>query len=325
MAEKKSYKNLTEEVWDAGTCSGCGGCVAVCPADALFFIDEPGINHPSSSGYCKMETDSVPCGACYDACPRTREQKKDTIGSYRKLVRAQATTAVPHQQNGGAVTAILLAAMQEGLIDGVVTVTEDRWNHKPSSILVTSAGELIEHAGSRYNWSVPVLRSLKTAIIEKKLTRVVIVGTPCVAQAARAMKNSSNDLLIPFGRSIRLIIGLFCTESFDYHTLMEEIFVTADWADWLTRFTKAGITFGPIARSDDHLECPQVAANGMLPEMEGAGGMRTVDSPICIAGEKKTPPRRAPEIGEHTREILASMGIAGAEIDRIIASGAARA
>jgi len=108
-------------------------------------------------------------------------------------------------------------------------------------------------------------------------------------------------------------------------TLMEEIFVTADWADWLTRFTKAGITFGPIARSDDHLECPQVAANGMLPEMEGAGGMRTVDSPICIAGEKKTPPRRAPEIGEHTREILASMGIAGAEIDRIIASGAARA
>lgn len=223
MPEKKSYKKLKEEVWDAGTCSGCGGCVAVCPADALFFIDEPGINHPSSSEYCKVETDSVPCGACYDACPRTKEQKKDTIGSFRQLVRAQATTPVSHQQSGGAVTAILMAAMQEGFIDGVVTVTEDRWSHKPGSILITSSGELIEHAGSRYNWSVPVLRSLKTAIIEKKLTKVVIVGTPCVVQAARAMKNSSNDLLIPFGRSIRLIIGLFCTESFDYHTLMEEI------------------------------------------------------------------------------------------------------
>lgn len=239
MAEKKSYKNLTEEVWDAGTCSGCGGCVAVCPADALFFIDEPGINHPSSSGYCKMETDSVPCGACYDACPRTREQKKDTIGSYKQLVQAQATTAITHQQSGGAVTAILIAAMQAGLIDGVVTVTEDRWSHKPSSILVTSAGELIEHAGSRYNWSVPVLRSLKTAIIEKKLTKIVIVGTPCVVQAARAMKNSSNDLLIPFGRSIRLIIGLFCTESFDYHTLMNEILKQ-----------KTGITPGQISRMD---------------------------------------------------------------------------
>ena len=108
-------------------------------------------------------------------------------------------------------------------------------------------------------------------------------------------------------------------------TLMEEIFVTADWPDWLTRFTAAGITFGPIARSDDPLECAQVAANGMLPEMEGANGMRTVDSPISIAGEKKTPPRRAPEIGEHTRDILTSMGIAGAEIDRMIASGAAGA
>lgn len=223
MAEKKNYQNLKEEVWDAGTCSGCGGCVSVCPADALFFIEEPGINHPSSSGYCKMVSDSVPCGSCYDACPRTREQKRETIGSYKRLVRAQATGLVEHKQSGGAVTAILTAAMQAGFIDGVVTVTEDRWNHHPRSILITSTGDLTEHAGSRYNWSVPVLRSLKTAIMVKKLTRVAIVGTPCVVQAARAMKESTNDLLIPFGRSIRLIIGLFCTESFDYHILMEEI------------------------------------------------------------------------------------------------------
>lgn len=223
MAEKMCYKDLKEKVWDAGTCSGCGGCVAVCPADALYFMEEPGINHPSSSGYCKMDTDCVACGACYDACPRTTEQKTGTLGTYRRLVQAQATTPVAHQQSGGAVTAILAAAMQAGLIDGIVTLTEDRWDHRPRSVLITSTGELMEHAGSRYNWSVPVLRSLKAAVIEKKLTRIAIVGTPCVVQAARAMKDSSNDLLIPFGRSIRLIIGLFCTETFDYHTLMEEI------------------------------------------------------------------------------------------------------
>jgi coenzyme F420 hydrogenase subunit beta len=223
MPEKKSYRNLKEKVWDAGICSGCGGCVAVCPADALFFIEDEGITHPVSSGYCKMETDSVLCGACYDACPRILDQKTETLGSYQKLVSARATTKIEYQQSGGAVTAILMAALQSGRIDGVVTVTEDRWNHKPRSILVTNAGELIEHAGSRYNWSVPVLRSLKMAVIEKKLNKIAIVGTPCVVQASRAMKNSTNDLLKPFGRSIRLIIGLFCTESFDYHTLMEEI------------------------------------------------------------------------------------------------------
>ena len=223
MPEKKSYVDLQSEVWDKGTCSGCGGCVAVCPADALYFVDEPGINHPSSSGYCKMATDSVPCGACYETCPRTREPRKDTLGQYLRLISAQGTLSIPQKQSGGAVTAILADAIKSGLIDGIITVTEDRWSHKPSSTLITSDGELIEHAGSRYNWSVPVLRSLKKAVIEKKLTKIAIVGTPCVVQAARMMKNSSNDLLVPFGRSIRLIIGLFCTESFDYYTLMEEI------------------------------------------------------------------------------------------------------
>jgi len=223
MAEKKNYLDLREKVWDAGICSGCGACIAVCPADALFFVSEQGIEHPSSSGYCKSDTDSVPCGACYDACPRVNPQNHNLIGSFRQILRAQATKEHEYRQNGGAVTAILISAMQAGYLDGVVTVTEDRWTHEPRSILITHAGNLAEHAGSRYNWSVPVLRSLKTAVVDKKLTRIAIVGTPCVVQAARAIQSSSNDLLIPFGRSIRLIIGLFCTESFDYHQFMDEI------------------------------------------------------------------------------------------------------
>ena len=41
MAEKKpiskSYLDLKSKVWDTGLCSGCGACIAVCPADALYF------------------------------------------------------------------------------------------------------------------------------------------------------------------------------------------------------------------------------------------------------------------------------------------------
>ncbi|MEQ8266051.1 MAG: CoA transferase [Parvibaculum sp.] len=105
--------------------------------------------------------------------------------------------------------------------------------------------------------------------------------------------------------------------------LLEEIFVTADWADWRERFVTAGITFGPIAQPSDHLDCPQVAACGLLPEITDAAGLRTIDSPIRIAGEDKTAPRRAPGIGEHTRDILASFGFSAADIDRMIRSGAA--
>ncbi|PWR70291.1 Coenzyme F420 hydrogenase/dehydrogenase, beta subunit C-terminal domain [Methanospirillum stamsii] len=223
MTKNKTYTALKEEVWDTGICSGCGACTAVCPADALFFSDDPGINHPLSSGYCKQETDQVPCGACYDVCPRTRPKKEEILGSYLHVTGARSTSEIAHKQSGGAVTALLVNAFQSGMIDGVITVTEDRWTHRSISILITSAGELIEHAGSRYNWSVPVLKSLKSAIISKKLKHLAIVGTPCVVQAARLMKESSHDLVKPYGKSIRLIIGLFCTESFDYYPLMDKI------------------------------------------------------------------------------------------------------
>ena len=104
--------------------------------------------------------------------------------------------------------------------------------------------------------------------------------------------------------------------------LLEEIFVTADWEDWRTRFTEATITFGPIAQPGDHLECAQVAANGLLPEIEGADGLRTVDSPIRMAGEQKRRPHRAPAIGEHSKQVLADFGYDENEIATMIESGA---
>ena len=33
----KTFKDLEAEVWAMDLCSGCGACVAVCPADALRF------------------------------------------------------------------------------------------------------------------------------------------------------------------------------------------------------------------------------------------------------------------------------------------------
>jgi len=50
MTKKKTYTALQEEVCDAGICSGCGACVAVCPADALYVPDDTGIVRPISYG-----------------------------------------------------------------------------------------------------------------------------------------------------------------------------------------------------------------------------------------------------------------------------------
>ncbi|TAJ45056.1 Coenzyme F420 hydrogenase/dehydrogenase, beta subunit C-terminal domain [Methanofollis fontis] len=221
MADK-SYKDLKSEVWDMGLCARCGACIAVCPADALSF--SPGSpDHPSSSGYCKMENDGVLCGACYRVCPRVEggEVSSPLLGEYLSAIAAQATFSIPGKQSGGAVTAILAYALDAGLIDAVVTVSEDRWTKKPSSAVITDREVLVAQAGSRYNWWVPMLAALKEAVVVRKYRRVAVVAVPCAADAVARMRASDFDLLAPYRKAVRLLIGLFCTESFDYEKLVE--------------------------------------------------------------------------------------------------------
>ncbi len=220
--EMKTYKDLESGVWAADLCSGCGACVAVCPADALRFV--PGnTDAPVNNCYCKAENDSVPCGACYAACPRVNlaEQGK-MLGSYQEIVAARSVFPVERKQSGGAVTAILVNALDEGLIDAVVTVTRDPWTMKPSSAVITASDALVQHAGSRYSWWVPLLASLKEAVVTRKYRRIAVVGVPCAARAAQVIRASDHELLRPYAKAIRLVIGLFCTETFDYAKLVEE-------------------------------------------------------------------------------------------------------
>jgi coenzyme F420 hydrogenase subunit beta len=219
MAEK-SYLDLKAEIWDKGRCSGCGACVAVCPADALYFDEGEMVASPQSNGYCKQVSDGVLCGACYEVCPRIGDQPKEALGDYLDLISAKAAFDVPHRQSGGAVTAILANALNTGLIDAVVTVTEDRWTLKPSSVVITKSDVLITEAGSRYSWWVPLLAALKYAAVDKKYRRIAVVGVPCVVQALARIRDSKHDLVRPYAGSIRLVIGLFCTETFDYTSLV---------------------------------------------------------------------------------------------------------
>lgn len=221
MKEAKSYQNLKDAVWDRGTCAGCGACVAVCPADAICFGEPGSMQCPSNIGYCKESGDEVPCGACYAACPRIGEDGGGTLGTLTAIITAKAAFDVPKRQSGGAVTALLVNALEEGIIDAVVTVSEDRWTLRPSSVVITSSEELIHQAGSRYNWWIPLVAALKTAVVERKFRKIAVIGVPCVVAALQKIRNSDHDLLRPYGRSIRLVIGLFCTESFDYTALVE--------------------------------------------------------------------------------------------------------
>jgi crotonobetainyl-CoA:carnitine CoA-transferase CaiB-like acyl-CoA transferase len=49
--------------------------------------------------------------------------------------------------------------------------------------------------------------------------------------------------------------------------------------------------------------------------------MLTVNSPVWVEGGAKVTPRRAPEIGEHTDEVLRAAGYKPAEIEQLKARG----
>jgi coenzyme F420 hydrogenase subunit beta len=220
---KKTYLDLKRDVWEASLCSGCGACVALCPADGLFFEAGKGSESPVSTGTCKEDQAGVPCGVCYAVCPRASGETREMLGEYSAALAAKAAYEIPRRQSGGAVTAILAAALDEGLIDGVVTVTEDRFTLEPRSAVITTSEALIHEAGSRYSWWVPLLASLKEAVVRRKLRHIAVVGVPCAVQAVRRMMDSDHQLAKPYGKSIRLLVGLFCTESFDYRILIGEI------------------------------------------------------------------------------------------------------
>ena len=219
---RKNYLDLKAEIWDTDKCASCGACVAVCPADAIYFELGEDSTHPLNSGYCKDVNDGVPCGACYEVCPRNEKPSSEILGEYLDIVSAKADMAVPGKQSGGAVTAILTNALEEGMIDAVVTVVEDPWTLRPSSAVITSEDVLVHQAGSRYNWWVPLVASLKEAVMTRKFTNIAVVGVPCVTQAMKQMRKSELDLLRPFRKNIRLVVGLFCTETFDYEKLVQD-------------------------------------------------------------------------------------------------------
>jgi crotonobetainyl-CoA:carnitine CoA-transferase CaiB-like acyl-CoA transferase len=64
-------------------------------------------------------------------------------------------------------------------------------------------------------------------------------------------------------------------------------------------------------------------SNGVLAEIHP--GLKTIQNPITVEGCEKQPPRMAPHMGEHTREVLRSAGYSDEEIDHMIARGAAAA
>lgn len=104
--------------------------------------------------------------------------------------------------------------------------------------------------------------------------------------------------------------------------IFDAAFASKDMAEWREIFERHEVTYGPVPGAEDLPGDEQMKANGVLVPIEGAeSGEWTVNSPINLRGEEKVKPRPAPEIGEHTFEVLGALGYGQAEIESLLDAG----
>ena len=95
---------------------------------------------------------------------------------------------------------------------------------------------------------------------------------------------------------------------------------------WLALLEANDIPCGPINNYAQVFADPQVVAREMVVETEHPtlGRLKTLGSPIKMSATPPDVSRRAPQLGEHTDEVLREAGFSSAEIAALRQSGAAR-
>ncbi|MGC9961945.1 MAG: Coenzyme F420 hydrogenase/dehydrogenase, beta subunit C-terminal domain [Acidimicrobiales bacterium] len=236
------FWELAAAVIDADRCVQCGACVAACPTDSI------GIGTDDLPKLVKMCTG---CSLCWDFCPRGGLAYESTwlapydgpvstplddwritgvdpapgLGRVTEKVAARApsgdTLSAQHAQDGGVVTAILLASLAAGEIDGAVVAREDPdhpWKGVPH--LATTPAEIRAASGSFYNQTMALAcLDLASAGLPSN-ARIAVVGTPCEIQGVKALQARQWRRGASRVDAVALTIALLCTKSFDYRKLM---------------------------------------------------------------------------------------------------------
>lgn len=207
--------NVEQRVYNAGICTQCGTCVAICPQSAI------NMEWDGKSGYVLSVDENLcdDCGLCYKICPGHAVDFKQLsdrflgegtdnsrIGRYLSCHVGHATqeTVRWNAASGGIVTALLVAALRKGAIDGaVVTRMNPDSPLEPLTFLATTEEEIFEARGSKY-CPVAANRSLRDVLATDG--RYALVGLPCHIQGLRKAQARNHNLR----DKVPICISIFC-------------------------------------------------------------------------------------------------------------------
>jgi crotonobetainyl-CoA:carnitine CoA-transferase CaiB-like acyl-CoA transferase len=105
--------------------------------------------------------------------------------------------------------------------------------------------------------------------------------------------------------------------------LMDELFAHRTLAEWSGLFDEHQFIWGPASTMAELAADPQAEAIGLYPSIQHSTGatFRTVGSPVRVQGADVGPRGPAPDLGEHTTEVLAGLGLSADEIRALASAG----
>ena len=204
-------------------CTGCGTCAGVCPTNAITMCKSisHGLFLPEVN-----EEECTDCGFCLRCCPGYaldmqqfnaslfgKEPEDSLVGNYvcSYVGYSNDIHLRSDASSGGIVTQLLIFALEEGIIDGVLVSRMKKSSPlEPEPFIAKTKEEIIAASKSKY-CPVPMNVALRE-IIEQR-GKFAVVGLPCHMHGIRLAESVINGLK----EKIVMHVGLFCSHTVNFH------------------------------------------------------------------------------------------------------------
>lgn len=205
--------NSIKQVVELGLCVGCGTCVSICPFRAVKIVkdNKKGIYKPVLNEKC------IRCGICLETCygielnPKLsmsliNESKNSVIGTYSNCyVGYSSDNEIRYSSaSGGIVSALLLFALEEKMVDGVLVSKMDEKNPlEPKPFIAKTKSDVISAARSKY---CPIPVNIMLKILMQENGHYAVIGLPCHIYGIK----KAESIYPEFRDKILFHIGIFC-------------------------------------------------------------------------------------------------------------------